>query len=122
MATRQQVARFLESFKRSIAEVGWLWVLNRERNRDGLIAVGITKKQREEVIRSLSPEDYCEGPLPDETQPGEVWVFGKHIEGTEVYIKLKLTNTEAPKCLSFHPAERTLHYPFRNRKMKEGRT
>jgi len=66
--------------------------------------------------------DYCEGPLPDETQPGEVWVFGKHIEGTEVYIKLKLTNTEAPKCLSFHPAERTLHYPFRNRKMKEGRT
>jgi hypothetical protein len=51
-----------------------------------------------------------------------VWVFGKHIEGTEVYIKLKLTNTEAPKCLSFHPAERTLHYPFRNRKMKEGRT
>jgi hypothetical protein len=64
MATRQQVARFLESFKRSIAEVGWLWVLNRERNRDGLIAVGITKKQREEVIRSLSPEITAKAPYP----------------------------------------------------------
>lgn len=47
------------------------------------------------------------------------WVFGKHVEGTEVYIKLKLTRTEAPKCLSFHPAERALRYPLR--KKKEGR-
>jgi len=119
MATLRQGARFLEAFKRSMAEVGWLWVTNRERNREGLIAIGITKEQRDEVIRSLSPEDYCEGPLPDEMQPGDVWVFGKHVEGTEVYIKLKLTRTEAPKCLSFHPAEHRLHYPFK--KKEEGR-
>jgi len=119
MATQRQVARFLEAFKRSMAAVGWLWVLNRERNRDGLIAIGITKEQRNEVIRSLSYEDYCEGPLPDESQPGDVWVFGKYVEGTEVYIKFKLAKTEAPKCLSFHPAEHTLRYPLR--KKKEGR-
>ena len=118
MATKQQVARFLEAFLRSMAEVGWLWVMNRDKNRDGLIAIGITKRQRQDVIRSLTPEDYCEGPLPDETRPGEVWVFGKHVEGAEVYIKLKLTKTEAPKCISFHPAEHTLRYPL---KKKEGR-
>ena len=119
MASKQQVARFLEAFQRSMAKVGWLWIMNRDRNRDGLVAVGITKRQREDVIRSLAPEDYCSGPLPDETRPGDVWVFGKHVEGTEVYIKLKLTQTEAPKCLSFHPAEYKLRYPFREK--KEGR-
>jgi len=119
MATKRQAARFLEAVKRSVTETGWLWVLNRQKNRDGLIAIGITKQQREEVIQSLSHEDYCEGPLPDETQPGDVWVFGKQVEGTEVYIKLKLTETEAPKCFSFHPAEHRLHYPFK--KKEEGR-
>lgn len=101
-----------------MADGGWLWILNRDRNRDGLITIGITKAQRDEVIRSLTPDDYCEGPLPDETQPGNVWVFGKHVEGIEVYIKLKLTATEAPKCISFHPAEHALRYPL---KKKEGR-
>jgi hypothetical protein len=99
-----------------MAEVGWLWILNRDKNRDGLIAIGITKHQRAEVVRSLTPEDYCEGPLPDPTRPGDIWVFGKQVEDIEVYIKLKLTQTEAPKCLSFHPAEHTLRYPLRKRK------
>ena len=119
MANQRQVSRFLEAFTRSMAEVGWLWIMNREKNRDALIAIGITKQHREEIIRSLTPEDYCEGPLPDESQPGDVWVFGKHVEGIEVYIKLKLTRTEALKCISFHPAERALRYPLK--KKKEGR-
>ena len=120
MTTKQQVAHFLEAFQRSISKVGLLWIMNRDKNRDGLIAIGITKQQRDEIIRSLTPEDYCEGPLPDESPPGDVWVFGKHVENTEIYIKLKLTTTEAPKCLSFHPAEHRLQYPFRHKKGGRG--
>jgi hypothetical protein len=39
-----------------MVEVGWLWILNRDKNRDGLIAIGITKHQRAEVVRSLTPK------------------------------------------------------------------
>ncbi len=98
-----------------MARTGGLWVPSWKENREGLLTLGITKAQRDEVIHSLTPEDYCKGPLRDETQPGEVWVFGKYVEGTEVYIKLKLTETGAPKCISFHPALRGLRYPFREK-------
>jgi hypothetical protein len=98
-----------------MANAGGLWVPNRDKNREALLALGITKTLRGEVIRSLTPEDYCKGPLPDETQSGDVWIFGAQIEDTEVYIKLKLTESEAPICLSFHPAERELRYPFKKK-------
>lgn len=113
MATRQQVAGFLDAFRESMARAKGLWVPNRGEKRGGLLALGITKAQRDEVVGSLTPEDYCQGPLPDETQTGDVWVFGKHVEGAEVYIKLKLTEDGTPKCISFHPAERRMRYPFR---------
>ena len=116
MTSREQVAEFLKTFKRRLDEVGWLYVVNRKENRDGLIEIGITKTERKDIILSLIPEDYCEGPLPDDDQPGHVWFFGSTVEGQAIYIKLKLTNTEAPKCLSFHLAEYPLRYPIKARK------
>ena len=53
----------------------------------------------------------------DEFKPGYYWVFGKQIDGVEVYIKLKiagLAGAERAVCLSFHKAERPLSYPFTN--------
>jgi len=82
-----------------------------------LIELGLTKEQRQEIILSLTPEDYCEGPTPDREGPGMWWVFGKIEEGREIYIRLKVTH--APICFSFHPAEQSLQYPLKGR--KEGR-
>ncbi len=54
----------------------------------------------------------------DPRREGEVWFFGKVLkpplvsEYVEVYIKLKLQRKVV--CLSFHPKEFDIHYPYLN--------
>ncbi|MFQ5540131.1 MAG: toxin, partial [Candidatus Binatia bacterium] len=105
------------TFRGQLEKAGGVYVIDRVKNRDALIELGLTKEQREEVILSLTPEDYCGGPYQDREGPGMWWVFGKKEEGREIYIRLKVTH--APICLSFHPAEQPLEYPHKGR--KEGR-
>jgi len=85
-------------------------------NTQALIDLGLTVRNRRDELLSLSVLDYCYGPAPDHGRPGQVWVFGKEIRSVEIYIKLKIVEAEYPTqalCLSFHPAERPLQYPFR---------
>lgn len=117
MTSTARVAEFLRVFKESAAKIGGVFVMNRVKNRDALLDLGLTKRQREEIILSLTPEDYCGGPLREKRGSGHVWIFGRVEEGREIYIKLKVTHM--PICLSFHPAEHPLRYPLRRR--KEGR-
>jgi hypothetical protein len=62
--------------------------------------------------------DYSSGPNPDEYHSGDYWVFGKDLDAIEIYIKLKIVSynngNERAVCLSFHPSEHPLKYPFRN--------
>ncbi len=62
----------------------------------------------------------AKGPDDDRDRPGKVWVFGRHIEGREVYgwkLKLATVGKEViAKCLSFHPAEFPLCFPLRSKK------
>lgn len=117
MTSRGQVAEFLRVFKEKREKLGGIYVAGRAKNRDALSKLGFTKKQREEVILALTPEDYCGGPDRDHEAPGNVWIFGKIEEGQEIYIKLKVTHV--PICLSFHPAEHPLDHPLEGG--KEGR-
>ena len=113
---RKFVRQFLDEFKALIYENGLL-VIGRQINRDHLLESGLTAKQREEIVLSLSVLDFSSGPTKDEYKPGYYWVFGKQIDGVEVYIKLKiagLAGAERAVCLSFHKAERPLSYPFTN--------
>ena len=60
--------------------------------------------------------DYCKGPQPDKDRPGDIWVFGKEIAGSEVYIKLKIAQAgthKIAKCISFHAAEYPLGCPYK---------
>jgi len=69
-------------------------------------------------ILALSVMDYCSGPMKDPEMGGDVWVFGRNIEGKEIYIKLKLIGDHRDQgvaVLSFHPAERTLAYYFKHK-------
>jgi hypothetical protein len=109
------VRQFLYEFKALILERG-LFMKDRVKNKESLVDLGLTKKQREEIILDLSVLDYSAGPIKDELKAGDMWVFGKHIEGVEIYIKLKLAGppgNEYPICLSFHKSERQLNYPFK---------
>ena len=51
----------------------------------------------------------------DEASFGDMWVFGKDFNGSELYIKISMG---APRsntiCISFHEAEHHLNYPFKN--------
>jgi hypothetical protein len=91
-------------------------IVDRFKNMQSLAKLGFTKKNCKDVILSLSVDDYCDGPKQDKDRPGEIWEFGKLIEGKEVYIKLKVAQVgekKLAKCLSFHVAEYSLYFPFR---------
>ena len=116
---RDEVVSFLRQFKRAaIGPPERLEIWRTLKNVDGLLQLGSNAAMRDDYLLQLTPEDYCEGPKDDDdsSRGGEVWIFGMTIGDQEVYIKLKVVGEEPfdmAICLSFHPAERPLNYPFR---------
>jgi hypothetical protein len=109
----KHIRNFLYEFKQLVAE-GRFFVVDHIKNRDALITLGLTVKQRTDEIRTLSVEGYCSGPIKDEYGKSDYWVFGKMINGVEVYVKLKIASgkfNENAVCMSFHPTEWPLKYP-----------
>jgi hypothetical protein len=110
----KQVKQFLIEIKSLVYQKG-LYIKERKINRDALLEIGLTAKQREESILDLSTMDYCSGPHTDNLAPGIFWIFGKLINDIEVYIKIKIAGEpgeERALCLSFHKAEKPLDYPL----------
>lgn len=116
-----EISKFLNEFK-TIAKCRGVYFVTREEFIATLTALGITRSICRDELLSLSVVDYCRGPEDDRDRPGQVWVFGKRFEGTELYIKLKLAKVGKEiiaKCLSFHRAEFPLCFPLRP--VKEGK-
>jgi hypothetical protein len=118
-ALKQKVIQFLRDFKQ-LAQTE-LYVVPREVNKQALIDLGLTYKDRYNTIMSLATEDYSSGPEPDTDQIGFIWCFGKDINGVEVYIKLKIVEyipvgttiiVRKAKCISFHRAKMPLVHPL----------
>lgn len=112
---KEGIRRFLREFKEIATGRRGIDIVDRRKNMQALAKLGLTKKNCREEILNLSVEDYCDGPKPDKDRPGEVWEFGKLIEGKELYIKLKIAqvkDVKLAKCLSFHVAEWPLCFPF----------
>lgn len=113
-----QVRKFLLEFKRAATEAGPRTVIaSREKNWSALPDLGLTERQRDDVILALKPENYSAGPEPDDNadRGGVVWIFGAEVNDELVYIKLKLTGSEPLRhavCVSFHRAEHPLSFPF----------
>jgi len=122
-AKKEAIRRFLREFKHIVTSGRGIDIVDRVKNTQALARLGLTKKNCREEILSLSLEDYCGGPKRDKDRPGEVWEFGKLVEGKEVYIKLKIARVgrvKLAKCISFHEAEWGLWFPF-GRDSEEGR-
>ena len=121
MTSRDEVVDFLYQFKSCLLlGQSFCLVKGRPENRQGLIDLGLTPDDRQELLMGLVPEDYNSGPMPDDTDATkDVWVFGKEVEGTEVYIKLRIATDPRRKGVframvwSFHPAEFPMKYPLR---------
>ena len=71
-------------------------------------------EKKKEWLLKLTPEDYFEGPLDNES-PGlePVWVFGKRVEGRLCYIKVFLIPVNNVYCISFHFAEYDMYLPLK---------
>lgn len=119
---RENVRDFLQLVKETItnpvAERGWRLV-PRPENKDCILQLGFKYPDIEDTLLGLSVEDYCEGPIQDRDQRGDLWVFGKAIGDQTVYIKLKLASfgtlgaLRIVRVVSFHLAEYALEHPFK---------
>src|SRR5574340_434093 len=114
---RRQILIFLREFK-ELVNHGHLWTLGHLKNVKALNDLGITARIRDEIILSLGVENYSAGPRADEYKLGMYWVFGKALDTTEIYIKLKIVTdnhgSETAVCMSFHPTEYPMKYPLRS--------
>lgn len=116
--TKKHLINFLEEFKGLIYE-GKIWIKDRRDTRVALIELGYTFKNLEQLLLSLTVEDYYAGPKADTYKHGDqYWEFGKVINNKEYYIKVKIyqgPRDEQAVCLSFHRAGRPLRFPYKEK-------
>ena len=115
MATKQQVEDFLKRLKEKIKVFDIIYRDDRGKNLQTLATLEIAPTYRKQVILTIEPEDYSEGPVVDTlNKMGEMWVFGKNVKGQEVYIKITLgLPNSSTICISFHIADHPMNYPFK---------
>jgi hypothetical protein len=89
MATKNEVESYLKDFKTKLRIYRIVFWDDRGKNAQALLDLEISPIKRTEIIEKLNTEDYSEGPL-EEKMIGilPMWVFGKELKGTEVYIKI----------------------------------
>ena len=119
LPTRREVAAFLNQFRVAI-DYGGRALKDRQKNTQGLIDLGINERQAWDIVMQLTPDSYCAGPIPDDTdQSKDVWIFGHLVSGTLAYIKLRLAPMRGKRHVNhallwaFHPAEHPMTYPLR---------
>lgn len=114
---REHIRQFLREFKSLMWQGDFQVFTNHLKNRETLVRLGLTYKNREEEILGISVENYSSGPNKDTLHDGYFWVFGKMLGKLEIYIKLKIVEygngNESAVCYSFHISEAPLKYPFR---------
>ena len=115
MATKDEVQAFLQNFKAKLSIWGIVFRDERGKNSQTLLTLEITPIYRESVLKELEIKDYCQGPLVEKLYGGaDMWVFGKRIKQTDIYIKITLgLMGKQVICISFHEAEKALIYPFK---------
>lgn len=120
IADKSTIEEFLKKFKKLVRQKGLK--VPRPKNYQALIDLGLTKKNRKNILLSLSAENYFKGPSNDKDRSGKVWEFGVTNNEQEIYIKLKIAEyqlidelytREEAICLSFHQAEYTINYPYK---------
>lgn len=87
----------------------------REKNSQTIADLGLMPSEVGGVLRRLTVEDYCEGPLPDDKgRPLEWWVFGPVVSGCCLYVKVSLHKGRVI-CKSFHLPQWEMKYPLRGK-------
>ena len=117
IATLAEVERFLNDFHQKVKVFDILFWDERDKNAKTLTELGITAVERKEIVKTITVDDYSEGPIKNLlNRLGDLWVFGKDVNGQEVYIKISygLPN-RSTICVSFHIAEYPMNYPYKKK-------
>lgn len=113
--TGKHLERFLEEFHQKMRVFGVIF-MNREKNLQVLADMEISPDRREHYPGELKVRDYFSGPNSDTYDHGmpPYYEFGIDVKGREIYVKISLGRPGKPVlCMSFHPAERPIVYPFK---------
>ncbi|WP_253345452.1 type II toxin-antitoxin system MqsR family toxin [Staphylococcus equorum] len=85
------------------------------RTYNGITQLGLDLELAKDELKSLTYRDFDRGPTPDYNGDGtDIWEFGKEIEDTLTYIKVKLTDRRQCKILSFKPSNGPFTRPYKN--------
>lgn len=116
MATREEVEAFLRDFRAKMSVWDIIYRDERGKNTQALADLEIRPIDRTRIIESITVKDFCEGPTTETLYGGaDMWVFGKEVKREEVYIKITLGRPGSNVlCISFHIAEHSMNYPYKN--------
>ncbi len=115
MATKDEVESFLKEFKVKMGVFLIVYKEERGKNRQALLDLGITPRDRDDYIKQLQVKNYYKGPTENyDYNSGSLWEFGTDVNGSEVYVKISMGIKNKPViCISFHLAEYPIEYPFK---------
>lgn len=117
ISTFDEVEKFLSALfgKLTVCEIRFLD--NRDKNLSTLVALDMPGIKRKDIIKTLTVEDYSEGPIKDVINLlGDMWVFGKDVKNKEIYIKISLGQVNKDViCVSFHFSEHPMSYPYKKK-------
>lgn len=113
-ADKSEIKSFLDDFKVKMKIFG-VFFKDRDKNIQGLLDLDIKAIQREDCLFNLKVEDYYRGPKMDAYDPHspEFWEFGITIKKIQVFIKISLWKYKKVLCISFHPAEHKMKFPYK---------
>ena len=112
VAPIQEIEQFLTQIKREVVKAHWFHFMHRSKNVTCLTNLGLNVEAARNEILSLTYRDYDRGPLPNDAGSGHIWEFIREIDGTSVYIKLKLDPPRGCVCLSFHESSGPVSLPY----------
>ncbi len=115
MATKEATERFLLDFKHKLGFWGLIFRSDRDKNFKTLTTLEYQVKDVIKKLNELKLSNYSEGPVEEILFGGAaMWVFGKSIQGKEVYIKITIGQpSDRVICISFHFAEHVMKYPYK---------
>jgi hypothetical protein len=113
MTPKIDVEEFLETFKAKLNIFDYI-LMNRDKNSETIAFLELKEKDIRKALETLTIAEYSEGPKQEDFYGGkEMWIFGKNIKKTLVYIKITLAGVSKPViCISFHEAEYNMNFPF----------
>lgn len=118
ISDRSEVTKFLSKIKEVIDHKDGFQFIRRKKNLDALDRNGFIISDVVNYIKSLEVKDYYKGPEEDDKEGNNYswWFFGKVINDTMFYIKIRVVEKKDRRviCLSFHEAKYEINnFPYK---------